>query len=84
MKERDGFDDHGSDSNRELSVAIQLGLLVDHQALEANGEAVGQVAEPKLESNPWFNLSRDSNPPAAKWSAQLKAQGVTNRNPQLR
>ena len=52
MKERDGFDDHGSDSNRELSVAIQLGLLVDHQALEANGEAVGQVAEPKLESNP--------------------------------
>ena len=46
MKERDGLDDHGSDSNRELSVAIQLGLLVDHQALEANGEAVGQIAEP--------------------------------------
>ena len=46
MKEGDGFDDHGSDSNRELPVTLQLGFLVDRQALESDAMAIRQIAEP--------------------------------------
>ena len=46
MQEGDSFDDHGSDSNRELPVTLQLGLLVDRQALESDAMAIRQIAEP--------------------------------------